>query len=356
MGSDSTTKGKHTRTRLIRKCCICLILGISSLLLIYYLLEYLAPSSMLIENTILPRSRVMAERILAETHLRFDNILQWCHFSVLPTLYLLSNPGSLFIMWELTSCETMKPFPQASSIVTTTLFVESLTTNTKVTSFLIHCTKNDEVRYTFTKYSMNTHGPANWKNTVYMNGYENGVGGVKGRCEVIVPDDRNGQSSVYRVALYNLPIGQYRYKIQATNLKLKRIEQSRMETKWYHYTNTNDGPSINKGPSNGPSIQKKGSMKTVYTDNDDDDIDTFIAVVADVQSGAAVFRSIVKEIVSLHKKQSIDLLVHMGDAIQSVNNQMEWHSYMFGPMEEEGHLSQQVPIIFARGNHDMDGW
>jgi hypothetical protein len=336
------------------------------------------------QQHIYPMGHVMKERMIAETHQRLDKMLHWCHFSILPTLYLLPKPQSLFVMFELTACtSTSKQAVEQrearkikinsdnaprnkQTVPTATLYFESSWSGPPnnvlyldqpqaqpLFSFHVKCSMNDLVEESFTTFSDTQNGPKGWQSTLVFNDNDNGhrhrpKSTARGRCEVIAPHDNKRDAVVYRITLQGIPRGEYRYKIITKDLKVQRMETATVETEWYSFSNSN---GLGKR-----AIPRKDGVPqyTQQKHKNEKGLDTCVAVVGDVQSGAAVFRSAVKQIMSSSCKP--DVFVHLGDAIQNVNMQHEWHSYLYGPLEEEGQLSQHVPLIFARGNHDNDHW
>ena len=73
-----------------------------------------------------------------------------------------------------------------------------------------------------------------------------------------------------------------------------------------------------------------------------------VAIIGDSQSGAVSFDRLLREIDDVKP----NLAIHLGDVVQDADVVREWHSYFFRPLEFRG-LSNRIPWIVARGNHDI---
>ena len=328
MGSDGNMKGKR-RSFVLRGLCLSIGLACCTFLLAYISL-FFSPL------------RVVEEEILLDTHQVLDKTLNWCHFSIAPNLFLLSTPGSMLFVYELTACTTSA---KMGPIVRSKIIIESVVPGSTVHGATIDnvppllweltCEKHDRV------LSPTKGGPK--RNIVNAHDHRH----IHGRCEVIVATDH---SAVYRVAVHNLPKGTYRYKVSAIDLLVGYMESSKVEQRWYHFT-VIDTPLVRSYVSTSSQSQPQPQRQRQETKDG-----TTMYVISDVQSGASIFRSALEKMVVDEETDPGDVLVHVGDAVQNVNHSKEWYAYMFGPLEEEGHMSQRVPLIFARGNHDHDNW
>ena len=329
MGSDGTNKASKSYFLL---CCTSLLFGLACfcLVLSQFLFFY-------------PTGHVVKESILLESHEKFDSFLHWCHFSIAPNLFLLSQPGSMMFMWELTAClDIDRKAPPIVSSTITIEFHDQSQPNWYFEALSLTCKHHNHV-------SSPTKGGPRW-NLISMHDKSN----VHGRCEVIV---RTDQSVVYRVAVHNLRQGKYRYKVNANHLLPEGMEKSTLELPWYEYHVTNGMEKEIKMEKVMTNFEIQNKIETKQTP-ETSSTTTTIYVIADVQSGASTFRLSLERIAAAKKEQGIaaDALIHLGDAVQNVNHPKEWHAYLFGPLEQENHISQTIPMMFVRGNHDNDNW
>ncbi|KAG9302500.1 hypothetical protein G9A89_007204 [Geosiphon pyriformis] len=76
-----------------------------------------------------------------------------------------------------------------------------------------------------------------------------------------------------------------------------------------------------------------------------------ILAIADNQFGLKVFNKILDSAVGRHSPPNF--LLHAGDAVQDYDQLQQWQTDFYDPLTRY-HLGQEVPIIYARGNHDFD--
>lgn len=102
-----------------------------------------------------------------------------------------------------------------------------------------------------------------------------------------------------------------------------------------------------------------------------------IAVIGDNQFGVNIFRQIVKRMMNIKSYvpplQSIfgprqiihhfypsptkpNLVFHVGDAVQDAHNLRQWQTDFWDPYTFKSKLSSEIPIVYARGNHDFDAY
>ncbi|KAJ1735511.1 hypothetical protein LPJ61_000504 [Coemansia biformis] len=82
---------------------------------------------------------------------------------------------------------------------------------------------------------------------------------------------------------------------------------------------------------------------------------TRVLVIADNQNGPTVFRRVLDAIQRHYGSGSgPDAVLHVGDAVQSVDSLGDWQKQMFSPMEDGGGYLQRAPLVFVPGNHDHD--
>lgn len=327
MTSDSAHKRRRHRCRgraraaLVLALCICGALA-CGMLWVYVVFWWGNTESVRLYVT--ARGHVIQEHLETDAHSLLDQSLHWCHFAVQPTLFMLSSPGSVFLVFELAACE--------------------------------RANKRADVHITF--------NPLLGSGVVCAGGVAPvelpTVGGPKvgsltkgGKCERI---DLEAGRSVYRVRLVGLTPGQeYSYRVDVTSTGRDSVAFPLSSSPAYRFHVSRPFRAC-RGKDHGHGFG--------------DDIENFRAfIISDVQSGAAVFRRAAERIsetmqqhddVNRPKWKGVglgcgDLLVHAGDSVQSPQIAREWHAYFLGPLEE-GHIGQSLPILFARGNHDVDGW
>jgi predicted phosphodiesterase len=71
-----------------------------------------------------------------------------------------------------------------------------------------------------------------------------------------------------------------------------------------------------------------------------------VALIADSQYNAPIFRQLLASI-AMHQP---DVWIHAGDAVQNAMSLKSWEREFFNPIAEA--KMNQVPLIYARGNHD----
>ncbi|GAA97188.1 uncharacterized protein L969DRAFT_607201 [Mixia osmundae IAM 14324] len=92
-----------------------------------------------------------------------------------------------------------------------------------------------------------------------------------------------------------------------------------------------------------------------------------IAAVGDNQFNVKVFTRIMRKIGTLANRHwpitmptlpttnaMPQLLLHVGDAVQEIDNLQQWQTDFYDALNHHHRLSSQVPMIYARGNHDFD--
>ena len=139
----------------------------------------------------------------------------------------------------------------------------------------------------------------------------NGEGAV---CSV--SRNNNGEESIHKASFYGLSPGRYEYSIST-----RWRDNLQVHTPWCDFEVHPEHPTM---------------------------MPLDIAVIADVQSGARIFRQAI-DILVKEKKKLPDTLIHLGDAVQSARIQRELHAYFWGPIEAR--LCERVPLIFAE--HDL---
>jgi hypothetical protein len=100
-----------------------------------------------------------------------------------------------------------------------------------------------------------------------------------------------------------------------------------------------------------------------------------IAALADNQFGLKIFQRIVKRVSSIRRlapshlsrsglrehlglatstRSLPDLVLHAGDAVQSVSNLQQWQTDFHDPLFYHSSLGSRVPLLYTPGNHDYD--
>ncbi|KAJ1989277.1 hypothetical protein GGI25_004819 [Coemansia spiralis] len=81
-----------------------------------------------------------------------------------------------------------------------------------------------------------------------------------------------------------------------------------------------------------------------------------ILVIADNQNEPTTFRSVLSSSRKMYAKRQKypNLILHVGDSIQSINKLSDWQTQLFAPMEDSGGFQHTTPLIFVPGNHDHD--
>ena len=108
MTSDSAHKRRRhrcrgrTRAALVLALCICGALA-CGMLWVYVVFWWGNTESVRLYVT--ARGHVIQEHLETDAHSLLDQSLHWCHFAVQPTLFMLSSPGSVFLVFELAACE-----------------------------------------------------------------------------------------------------------------------------------------------------------------------------------------------------------------------------------------------------------
>jgi hypothetical protein len=269
------------------------------------------------------RGHVMQEHLETDAHALLDQSLHWCHFAVRPTLFMLSAPGSVFLVFELAACGG-------------------------------RARERPDVRFTFSPSlgaDVVCAGDAAPVDFPTVGGPRVGSTTKGGKCERV---DLGEGRSAYRVRLVGLTPGQeYSYQIDVGSRGRDGVTLPSSSLPAYRFHTSR------------PFRACRGKDQAVR-----DVVENFRAfIIADVQSGAAVFRRAAERISETMRQDDDadrpewkgvgvgcgDLLVHVGDSVQSPQIVREWHAYFLGPLEE-GHVGQSLPMLFARGNHDVDGW
>ena len=117
MTSDSSSKRRRSlrcRHRCGRRCrgrtraallllaaCVCgaLVCGALGLHVVFWWGDMDS-----VRRYVTARGHVMQEHLETDAHALLDQSLHWCHFAVRPTLFMLSAPGSVFLVFELAAC------------------------------------------------------------------------------------------------------------------------------------------------------------------------------------------------------------------------------------------------------------
>lgn len=82
---------------------------------------------------------------------------------------------------------------------------------------------------------------------------------------------------------------------------------------------------------------------------------TRLLVISDNQNGPDEFKQILKGIQRYYQGQRPDAILHVGDSVQNVHSENNWHRQFFQPMSKYAPgMLQTTPLIFVPGNHDHD--
>jgi Calcineurin-like phosphoesterase len=158
--------------------------------------------------------------------------------------------------------------------------------------------------------------------------------------------DATGTHFVYRAVLHNLePARTYTYRVYYSTASSQPVILSQHTFNWI---------ASNRSP---PS----SSLPRVL----------HIAAFSDNQFGLKIFHRIVKlasrldRLVPSHLRPHAnsalssqlslpDLVLHAGDAVQSVSNLQQWQTDFHDPLFHHSSIGSRVPILYSRGNHDYD--
>jgi hypothetical protein len=163
--------------------------------------------------------------------------------------------------------------------------------------------------------------------------------------------DATNTHFVYRAILRDLePARAYTYRVYRSTASSKRVILSEHTFIWLASSHS---PLSPPSPTSLPRVLN-------------------IAAFADNQFGLKVFHRIVKQIsrldrfvpphlrvdadsaISSSQQPLPDLVLHAGDAVQSVSNLQQWQTDFHDPLFHHSSIGSRVPILYSRGNHDYD--